>query len=321
MNFNDTMDDPSEQTYTVAAPCCVVIPCYNEAERLPLAQFERYLASIQQNKGIRLLFVNDGSRDGTLDLLMSLRDKYPKHADVLDLQPNRGKAEAVRQGMLSVISSHDAAITGFWDADLATPLAQIGDMLDLLTANPEVELVFGSRVRLLGRDIQRNAARHYLGRCFATVVSQLLRLPIYDSQCGAKLFRVNSDLSGVLAQPFRSRWVFDVEILTRYLEIYGGDVEEMKRRIYEYPLPKWTDVAGSKVHPMDFFRAFGEVAEIYRRYKNDLRQLRSKAARHVAARSDSAVVSNGRTEARASGDFASSAIGASAPAASDSAEP
>lgn len=320
MNFNNATGDPSEQTYTVAVPCCVVIPCYNEAERLPTAQFEQYLSS-PKSSGVRLLFVNDGSRDGTLDLLMSLRARYPARADVLDLQPNRGKAEAVRQGMLSVIASHEAAITGFWDADLATPLAQIGDMLDLLAEKPGLELVFGSRVRLLGRDIQRNAVRHYLGRCFATVVSQLLRLPIYDSQCGAKLFRVNSDLSGVLAQPFRSRWVFDVEVLTRYLEIHGGDVEEMKRRIYEHPLPKWTDVAGSKVHPMDFFRSFGEVAEIYRRYKNNLRQLRSKAMQHAATRSDSSDVSSGRTEARASGDFASPAIGASAAAARDSAEP
>jgi dolichyl-phosphate beta-glucosyltransferase len=319
MKPTNATEHPPEQSYTIAAPCCVVIPCYNEAARLPTAEFEQYLISLKDEK-IRLLFVNDGSRDGTLDLLMSLRARYPKHVDVLDLQPNWGKAEAVRQGMLAVIASRDAAITGFWDADLATPLAQIGDMLALLAANPNLDLVFGSRVRLLGRDIQRNAVRHYLGRCFATVVSQLLRLPIYDSQCGAKLFRVNADLGEVLAHSFRSRWVFDVEILTRYLELHGGDVEEMKHRIYEFPLPKWTDVAGSKVHPLDFFRAFGEVAEIYRRYKNNLRQLRSKTARQAAVAGTSSEVPNGRAEARISDDFASSAIGASAPTAPDSAE-
>ncbi|HUY82552.1 MAG TPA: glycosyltransferase [Acidobacteriaceae bacterium] len=287
MTLNSTTDPSPAQTYTVSVPCCVVIPCYNEADRLPTAEYEHYLRLVR-NKEIRLLFVNDGSRDRTLDVLTSLRDRYMDQVDVLDLQPNRGKAEAVRQGMLKVIASDRAAVTGFWDADLATPLAQIQDMLTLLASNPRLDLVFGSRVKLLGRDIQRKAVRHYLGRCFATVVSQLLHLPIYDSQCGAKLFRVTPDFSKVLAQPFQSRWIFDVEILTRFLEIHSGDAEQMKERTYEYPLPKWTDVAGSKVHPLDFLRSFSEMAEIYRQYQNNLRRLSSPAARSAANHGEAA---------------------------------
>lgn len=320
MTLNSTTERPPEQTYTVGDPCCVVIPCYNEAYRLPTNEYKKYFNAVK-NHDIRFLFVNDGSRDRTLDVLSVLRDQYPEQVDVLDLQPNRGKAEAVRQGMLKVIASGRAQVTGFWDADLATPLPQIEDLLSVLASNPELELIFGSRVRLLGRDIQRKAVRHYLGRCFATVVSQLLRLPIYDSQCGAKLFRMNRDLRKVLARPFQSRWVFDVEILTRYLELHGGDVEQMRTRIYEYPLPKWTDVAGSKVHPIDFFRSFGEVAAIYSQYRSNLRRLALQSSRHDASPDEANGIAGGGAEARSTAGFAAPAIAASAPTVQDSAEP
>lgn len=245
--------------------CVVVVPCYNEAARLPVPVFESFLQS-DQHRSIGILFVNDGSRDSTLAVLESLRAKFPGRVSVLDQQPNRGKAEAVRNGMLRVVESQQAAFTGYWDADLATPLDQIPDFLHLLEERPELNLVFGARVRLLGRAIHRQAVRHYLGRCFATVASILLRLPIYDTQCGAKMFRITPNLADVLAEPFHSRWIFDVEILARFLSLHRYDVVHFEKEIYEYPLPVWTDVAGSKVKSTDFLRAFGELAEIYRRH-------------------------------------------------------
>ncbi|HTX42941.1 MAG TPA: glycosyltransferase [Acidobacteriaceae bacterium] len=245
--------------------CTVVIPCYNEAARLRVDEFERFLAT-PASSSIRLLFVNDGSRDSTLAVLQGLAARWPQRVSVLDQQPNQGKAEAVRNGMLQVMASGQAVITGFWDADLATPLDQIHDFLALMSQRPGVNLIFGARVRLLGRAINRQPLRHYLGRCFATAVSILLRLPVYDTQCGAKLFRVTPELQAALRQPFHSRWIFDVEILARYLEFHGGNARELETEIYEYPLPVWTDVAGSKVKSGDFLRAFGELAVIYRRH-------------------------------------------------------
>lgn len=242
--------------------CTVVVPCYNEAARLRADSFSEFLSL---GFPVRFLFVNDGSRDSTLEMLEGLRLRHPRAVHVLDKQPNGGKAEAVRAGMLQAMTLPGTTYTGFWDADLATPLTSIPDLLAKL-ARPEIQMVFGARVRLLGREIQRKAARHYLGRVFATVVSLLLRLPIYDTQCGAKLFRITPEFEQILAKPFLSRWIFDVEILARFISRHKGHRAYVHDAIYEFPLHEWTDVAGSKVGSLDFIKAFGELLTIYRSY-------------------------------------------------------
>jgi glycosyltransferase involved in cell wall biosynthesis len=239
--------------------CAVIVPCYNEAARLQRQQFSAFLTS---NDTVDFLFVNDGSRDGTLALLESMQAEWPERISVLDQQPNRGKAEAVRAGMLRAISNQKNNVAGFWDADLATPLSAIPGLLKQLVRKPQCEMVFGSRVRLLGHAIHRKPLRHYLGRAFATFVSIVLHLPIYDTQCGAKLFRVTPALKQILATPFQSRWIFDVEIIARYLALHHLDTAFVSEAIYESPLPAWEDVAGSKVGPLDFFKAFFELVHI-----------------------------------------------------------
>lgn len=243
---------------------CIVVPCYNEAARLDLQAFRAFLASGSKT---RLLFVDDGSRDDTLSLLRQLCQDSGGRADVLHRERNRGKAEAVRAGVLHALNTNETALVGYWDADLATPLDAIGRFEAILIEQPGIQMVFGSRVKLLGRHVERRAVRHYLGRVFATVVSIMLRLPIYDTQCGAKLFRVTPELRQVFSQPFISKWVFDVEILARFLKLNRGDTNRMEHIIYEYPLETWVDVAGSKVRPTDFFRAFTDIARIKRRYR------------------------------------------------------
>ncbi len=250
----------------MAAPrSIVVVPCYNEAARLRADAFAAFLDH-PHSAATHLLFVNDGSRDATLAVLQSLHARFPTRTAILDQPVNRGKAEAVRAGMLHALAQPGCTLTGFWDADLATPLAQIPDLAAVLAQQPHLAMVFGARVRLLGRDIHRQPLRHYLGRCFATAASKVLRLPIYDTQCGAKLFRATPQLRAVLAEPFQSRWIFDVEILARFMDLHRATPNLMRTLIYEYPLPSWRDVAGSKVHPLDFFRAFGELLHIRRRY-------------------------------------------------------
>lgn len=251
------MPDPANTLATL------VVPCYNEARRLNAQQFRAFFAA---SPDIGFIFVDDGSKDNTLAVLEQLRAGYTDRVRVLHKEPNAGKAEAVRYGMLEALRSRQTGAVGFWDADLATPLDAIHDLLRVLLDRPQIRMVFGARVKLLGRNVERRAVRHYLGRIFATVVSILLRLPVYDTQCGAKLFRVTPELCDILKEPFSTRWVFDVELLARFIRLHKPNIEEVASSIYEFPLYSWRDVAGSKLKPADFVLAFADVVKIYRRY-------------------------------------------------------
>lgn len=241
----------------------LVVPCYNEAARLNIKQFQKYL---REHAETRLIFVNDGSTDQTARVLEQLRNGYLDCAEVLQGGPNRGKAEAVRLGVTYALNNFEQDAVGYWDADLATPLESIDRFLAIFDARPNIEMVFGSRVKLLGRYVERRPLRHYLGRVFATFVSQMLHLAIYDTQCGAKLFRVMPQTYKVFAEPFLSKWVFDVEIIARYLNLYGRDTKHLEQIIYEYPLETWIDMAGSKVRPKDFITASADLLRIKRKY-------------------------------------------------------
>ena len=241
---------------TVSHPrVAIVVPCYNEGRRLPVVQFEEFI----KNSEVDFLFVDDGSRDNTRDVLAALKTVCPDRVTPIHQAENRGKAETVRHGICSALD-RDFEFVGFWDADLATPLDEIPEFLAVFAERPELDMVFGSRVKLLGRHVERKAHRHYLGRVFATFVSTMLGLPIYDSQCGAKIFRVRPNTRALFERPFLSRWVFDVEILARYLSQVG--LRSAIAGIYELPLHTWVDVGGSKLKATDFFVAFRDVLRI-----------------------------------------------------------
>lgn len=243
----------------------IVIPCYNEAKRFPADVF---LAFSGQHPEIRFLLVNDGSKDDTLALLRQMQAGREDRISVLDQPVNGGKGEAVRRGVLAALDHPASSYVGFWDADMATPLDAISSLTGQLEQDRALAMVFGARVKLLGRRIERQAVRHYLGRVFATVVSLLLGLPIYDTQCGAKIFRATPETRVLFEEPFCSRWVFDVEILARFIRHRRYDREAVKQAIFEFPLQEWRDVAGSKLRPGDFLRAFVDVLRIHLKYRS-----------------------------------------------------
>ena len=219
---------------------CLVVPCYNEEQRLPVAAL---LVFLDSHPHVSLCLVDDGSRDGTLAVLRTLQAQRPERVLVVPVSPNGGKAEAVRAGVRHAHATGPWPFIGYWDADLSTPLSEVDHLHAALLANPACRLAMGSRVKRLGSNIDRRITRHVLGRIFAACASVILGLSVYDSQCGAKLFRRDT-VDVFFAQPFLTRWLFDLEMLVRLRNAIG--LEGMNAAC-EVPLSRWTEVDGSKL--------------------------------------------------------------------------
>jgi glycosyltransferase involved in cell wall biosynthesis len=250
----------------------LIVPCYDEAQRFDAQRFAR-LAALPD---VSLVFVNDGSTDATERHLRAFCERADAEAVLLSFSRNRGKAESVREGMRRALES-GAEIVGYVDADLSTPVEEIARMLSALAAG-DASVLLASRVRVLGAAIERSALRHYLGRAFATFAALELGVPVYDTQCGAKLFRRCRALETALGEPFHTRWSFDVELLGRLLigtpEVAGLPVAAFR----ELPLERWREAPGSKLSLLDTPRIALELARVALDLAARRRALRSSAA-------------------------------------------
>jgi dolichyl-phosphate beta-glucosyltransferase len=236
----------------------VIVPCFNEADRLIP---DKFLKAMEDYRYLHFVFVNDGSGDHTQKILEELSALSPSRIFTLNLESNQGKSEAVRKGFLFAMHN-DFDYLGYWDADLATPLYAILNFIKILEANPTLLMIMGARVKLLGKEINRKSWRHYLGRIFATCAGIILQCDVYDTQCGAKLFRNTEMVQKVFLTSFVSKWFFDIEIiarLSRFLKASGRDIEKY---IFEYPLEQWVDVNGSKLKFHHFAVAAVDLAKI-----------------------------------------------------------
>tara|TARA_Y100000588_G_C13901098_1_gene772892 strand:+ start:92 stop:718 length:627 start_codon:yes stop_codon:yes gene_type:complete len=195
----------------------IVVPCYNEMDRIQLPKFSEFLIS---NDFIYFCFVNDGSTDGTQKLLSDFVNLNPERSQLVNLSKNQGKAEAVRQGINTLLRSTKFQLVGYWDADLATPLSEIQGFIQKFKSNNELKAVCGARILRLGSSILRSKFRHYFGRIFSTIVSNILNIPVYDTQCGAKIFLAEF-AEFIFSEKFLSRWFFDVELFARSIEHIG----------------------------------------------------------------------------------------------------
>jgi len=241
----------------------LTIPCYNEEKRLEPEIYRRFL---EKHEDIDLIFVDDGSSDGTFSLLQTIAEQNPGRAFALRLAVNSGKAEAVRQGVLDTFR-RGYEFGGYWDADNATPL-RLAPELTACLRDENLEMVMGSRVNILGKRIRRSSGRHYLGRLFGTLASFILGQQIYDTQCGAKVFRNSEVMRGAFSQAFETGWTFDLELIARTILAKRAAAPGAPAHtfIIEHPLDEWLDVPGSKLKSSHGFRILRDLWKVYSRY-------------------------------------------------------
>ncbi|HLG73438.1 MAG TPA: dolichyl-phosphate beta-glucosyltransferase [Chloroflexota bacterium] len=235
----------------------VVIPTYNERQRIG-ATVERVAEFLREQPfESELLIVDDGSADGTADLVESLRNGSRPNLGVVR-NDHRGKAYTVRTGMLAARGKYVL----FSDADLSTPIEEVGRFLPYLEEGYEV--VIGSREAPGAQRFHEPATRHFMGRVFTRLVQLVTGQRFEDTQCGFKAF------SREAAREIFSRVQLygpDAPVIAR-ARVTGFDVEllflarKLGMRVREEPV-RWYYSAGSKVDPLrDSFQNLLDVLKV-----------------------------------------------------------
>jgi CheY-like chemotaxis protein len=247
----------------------VVIPCYNEEERLLSDEFTNY---IDRNSGYHLCFVNDGSKDNTLKVLKDLQKGRENFITVYDCEKNGGKAEAVRLGMLHMSKKSDLDYIGFLDADLSTDLADFDDLVKTIESS-DYKIVSGSRISRMGADITKESARKIISLTINFIIRKILKMDFKDTQCGAKIFHKNV-IGIAFSEKFVTQWIFDVEIFKR-MSIHFG-LKQAKTMLCEQPLKRWIHADGSKLSMKDSVKIvlqLAQIAWVYRTKKSKSKEV------------------------------------------------
>ncbi len=237
---------------------CIVIPAFNEANKLDVAAYKNF---IRLNNEVAIVFINDASSDNTLPLIDNLA-LGNKSIHIISNEQNAGKAQSVLNGMLYAMDNLASDKYAFLDADLATSLEECVAVSNQI--NDQVSFCFGSRILTVDSKIERKAYRHYIGRVIATAISKVLKLEVYDTQCGCKVF--DKDLAHhIFQEGFISKWLFDVELFFRTMKHYGR--AQAIAKMHEYPLKQWIDKGESKVKFSYFFKLWFDLWRIKATYK------------------------------------------------------
>ncbi|TXD51485.1 MULTISPECIES: glycosyltransferase [unclassified Polaribacter] len=241
----------------------IIIPCYNESNRLKIEDFTQFL---EHHKQVFLCFVNDGSLDNTAAIIEQFNVSFNENSTLLSLEKNQGKAEAVRQGVLFANKNYSLQKIAYLDADLATSIEECYQISKQI--KEETVFAFGSRISKIDNTIDRKKYRFFIGRFIATLISMQLGLSVYDTQCGCKVFKTEI-VAAVFKEKFISKWLFDVEIFHRLMALFGK--QEMHKICKEEPLKSWVDTDDSRLKMTYFFKLWFDLLSIRNRYKAALK--------------------------------------------------
>ena len=216
-----------------------LIPFFNEENRIDI---EKYIKLFNENVSINFILIDDGSEDNTYQILKTL-SLNQKNVVIKKSIVNVGKAETIRNGFLE-LSVENYDYVGFFDCDFATPFSEFLRIKEIAIAN-KLQLVFASRVKLLGNKIQRNEYRHFFSRVVITIINIIFKLNIYDTQCGCKIFS-KAIVDKIFEKKFETKWLFDIEIFIRFFKNINTEL------ILEVPINEWKEILGSKLKIKDF---------------------------------------------------------------------
>jgi len=230
------------------------VPFYNEQNR---PNVKEYVSSIAEISGLSLILVNDGSSDETLSLLKGFN---APNIEIVDFPINQGKGEALRNAMREYLLRNEAEIVGYLDCDGAFPKSAVLTFMRTAIEKIQIEnfqVCIASRIALSGRKVVREAKRHYISRILITLIGFRFYFMPYDSQSGLKLFRVSKELKDSLKTPFRTKWLFDIELLSRLHHKFR------EKLIWEEPIMAWSDKSGSHLRLCSFFSVLKDVVVLY----------------------------------------------------------
>lgn len=237
-----------------------MIPCYNEETRLLSDEFKTFVYS---NLGYHLCFVNDGSKDNTLEVLKKLQLGHEDHISIYDCEKNGGKAEAVRLGMLHLAKQDQFNYIGFLDADLSTDFTDFTDLVSEIS-DSKYKIVSGSRMARMGADINKESSRAIISKMINFIIRKTIGMDFNDTQCGAKIM-TRDVVEKTFQTKFLTKWLFDVEIFMRMKAIYGDN--ETKAMVSEMPLKRWIHVDGSKLSFKDSLKIVFQIGQIAVHYR------------------------------------------------------
>ncbi|HWJ27211.1 MAG TPA: hypothetical protein VNS32_11755, partial [Flavisolibacter sp.] len=149
-------------------------------------------------------------------------------------------------------------LVGYLDADLSTGMEELLRLKDLLSSK-DLDIVLGSRIKKIDTVIERSFFRHITGRMIATLIDQKFKLGVYDTQCGAKVFR-SAVIEHSIQELFYTKWFFDVELLLRIRKNHSHFA------CAEIPLCKWHNVANSKLSILSFPAVLKDLYVLLNKY-------------------------------------------------------
>lgn len=214
-----------------------------------------FVSFANKNPEVQFYFVNDGSTDNTEDVLLQIQQSST--AKIIFSKKNHGKAEAIRKGLIAAIDDQHK-IVGYLDADLSTELNEFLRLKNVLDEK-QLDIVLGSRIKKIDTVIERSFFRHIIGRVIATIIDQKFKLGVYDTQCGAKIFR-SAIVRETLVKSFYTKWFFDVELLLRIKK--QNNIFAAK----EIPLSKWQNVQNSKLSILSFPSVLKDLFMLFYKY-------------------------------------------------------